>query len=116
MATCLGTSSIGMSGGRAPGAVRVVEVFADDRPLRTIFRQSALDEHNTRTRRERFELVREVEAARAARKQEREARRGAAALQPKPGRRRLSAPAMRTALVAVVLSAAMLAARQILPH
>src|SRR5882672_4404157 len=43
-----------MSGGRAPGAVRVVEVLDGERPPRTVFRQSALDEHNTRTRRERF--------------------------------------------------------------
>jgi len=100
-----------MSGGRAPGAVRVVEVLDGERPPRTVFRQSALDEHNTRTRRERFELVRDVEAARAARKQQRAARRVAAARQPGPSGRRLTSLLMRILLAATVLSALTFAAR-----
>ena len=103
-----------MSGGRAPGAVRVVEVFGDGRPPRTIFRQSPLDEHNTRTRREQFELVREVEAARAARKQQRAARRSAATRQPEPNRRPRTFLLMRVALSAAVVSALIFAARQLL--
>jgi hypothetical protein len=98
------------SGDRAPSAVRVVEVFGDDRPPRTVFRHSPLDEHNNRTRREQFELVREVEAARAARKQERATRRAAAA-QAEADRRPLAATMMPIFIAVAALGAAFFAAR-----
>jgi hypothetical protein len=71
-----------MAGRNAPGAVRVVEVFNDDKPPRTVFRHSPLDEHNVKARREQFELEREVEAARAARKADRARNRALAAQRP----------------------------------
>jgi hypothetical protein len=104
-----------MSGKRAPGAARVVEVFSDDRPPRTVYRQSTLEEQNIKARREQFDLVREVEAARAARKAERVGRRTAATVQPK--RYGYFSPLMVCVVfLAIAGYAAVLAAQHFLPR
>ena len=98
-----------MSGRNAPAAVRVVEVFDDHRPDRTVFRHSPIDEHNLKARREQFELEREVMAPRVQWKAERVQRRALARQEDEQRRllkwRRLALVALAGAAIAAAAMA-----------
>jgi len=102
-----------MSGRNAPPAVRVVEVFGDHRPDRTVFRHSPIDEHNLKARREQFELEREVMAARVQWKAERVQRR---ALARQENEQRRFATWRRLALLALAGAAMAAAAMALSPQ
>lgn len=67
-----------MSSSRPPSAVRVLEENEDGSPPRTLFRETAVDEHNKEAVKRRLDTTREVEASRAARQIEKAMRRPAA--------------------------------------
>jgi hypothetical protein len=59
-----------MGGQRAPAAIRVVEESETGGAPRLIFRQTSVDEHNNEAARNKAEVRKEVEAARAVRHNE----------------------------------------------